>query len=89
MHVITEKPLAHTVADGQRLVAAADRTSAKIAVCFQNRYNAGVVAIHRLLTSGDVGEMTGASATVMWHRRPTTTATGRGGAAGRPAAAGY
>ena len=68
VHVITEKPLAHTVADGQRLVAAAERTTAKIAVCFQNRYNAGVAAMHRLLTSGDLGEITGAGATVMWHR---------------------
>jgi UDP-N-acetyl-2-amino-2-deoxyglucuronate dehydrogenase len=68
VHVITEKPLAHTVKDGQRLIEAAEQNPAKIAVCFQNRYNAGVAAIHRLLTSGDVGEVTGAGATVMWHR---------------------
>ena len=68
VHVITEKPLAHTVAEGQRLVAAAERTPAKIAVCFQNRYNAGVAAMHQLLTSGDLGKITGAGATVMWHR---------------------
>ena len=68
VHVITEKPLAHTVGDGQRLVAAADRAEAKIAVCFQNRYNATVAAMHQLLASGDLGEATGASATVMWHR---------------------
>ncbi len=68
VHVITEKPLAHTVKDGQRLIEAAEQNPAKIAVCFQNRYNAGVAAIHRLLTSGAVGEVTGAGATVMWHR---------------------
>jgi predicted dehydrogenase len=68
VHVITEKPLAHTVKDGLRLIEAAEQNPAKIAVCFQNRYNAGVAAIHRLLTSGAVGEVTGAGATVMWHR---------------------
>ncbi len=68
VHVITEKPLAHTVAEGQRLLAAAETSLAKIAVCFQNRYNAGVAAMHRLLTSGDLGQITGAGATVMWHR---------------------
>src|SRR6476661_2192494 len=68
VHVITEKPLAHTIKDGQRLIEAADQTSTKIAICFQNRYNAAVAAIHRLLTSGDVGQVSGASATVMWHR---------------------
>ncbi len=44
VHVITEKPLAHTIKDGQRLIEAADQTSTKIAVCFQNRYNAAVAA---------------------------------------------
>jgi predicted dehydrogenase len=68
VHVIAEKPLADTVKDGQRLILAADQNPAKIAVCFQNRYNAGVAAMHRLLASGDVGEITGAGATVMWHR---------------------
>ncbi len=68
VHVITEKPLADTVKDGQLLIEAAERNPAKIAVCFQNRYNAGVAAMHRLLTSGEIGEVTGAAATVMWHR---------------------
>ncbi len=68
VHVITEKPLATTVKDGRRLIEAAEQNSAKIAVCFQNRYNVTVTAMHQLLTSGDIGEVTGASATVMWHR---------------------
>lgn len=70
VNVIMEKPLAHTMAEGERLVEAAERSSAKIAVCFQNRYNAAVQALHDLVRSGDVGQVTGASGTVIWHRTP-------------------
>lgn len=66
--VLLEKPLAHTVAEGQRLVALAQGSSAKVGVCFQNRYNATSEAMQRLLTSGELGSVLGASATVAWHR---------------------
>jgi UDP-N-acetyl-2-amino-2-deoxyglucuronate dehydrogenase len=68
IHVVMEKPLAHTRAEGDRLVAAAKHGSAKIAVCFQNRYNAPVQAAAALLASGELGAVIGASATVIWHR---------------------
>jgi len=68
VHVVLEKPLAHTLAEGERLLAAAADTTAKIALCFQNRYNAPVQEMRRLLDSGELGQVLGASATVMWHR---------------------
>lgn len=68
VNVIVEKPLAHTLEEGRRLVEAARASSAKIAVCFQNRYNATAQAMHKLISSGVLGEVVGASATVMWHR---------------------
>jgi UDP-N-acetyl-2-amino-2-deoxyglucuronate dehydrogenase len=66
--VIVEKPLAHTLAEGNRLAEAAQASTAKIGVCFQNRYNATAQAMHSLLSSGDLGAVVGASATVLWHR---------------------
>ena len=68
VNVIVEKPLAHTLAEGRRLVGAASAGTAKIAVCFQNRYNATSQAMHSLLRSGELGAVVGASATVMWQR---------------------
>jgi UDP-N-acetyl-2-amino-2-deoxyglucuronate dehydrogenase len=68
VHVLLEKPVASTLADGERLAAAAEAGSAKIAVCFQNRYNAAVHALHERLTSGELGAVRGAAATVIWHR---------------------
>lgn len=71
--VLTEKPLASTLADADRLVAAAESIGPggpRIGVCFQNRYNATVQEMRRILESGELGEATGAVATVAWHRTP-------------------
>ncbi|MGF6834985.1 UDP-N-acetyl-2-amino-2-deoxyglucuronate dehydrogenase [Paenarthrobacter sp. TE4293] len=68
VNVIVEKPLAHTLEEGQRLIEVAERSPAKIAVCFQNRYNATSQAMRELLDGGTLGQVVGASATVMWHR---------------------
>lgn len=71
VHVVLEKPVAHTVAEAERLVAAAARhPDVKIAICFQNRYNAAVREARRLVESGELGTVRGAAATVLWHRTP-------------------
>ncbi|XVV10521.1 Gfo/Idh/MocA family protein [Actinoplanes sp. CA-131856] len=69
VHVLLEKPVAHTVAAADELLAAAkDNPSVTVGVCLQNRYNLASVAARELLRSGTLGPIAGASATVMWHR---------------------
>jgi predicted dehydrogenase len=68
INAILEKPLAHSREEGERLARAAESSSARIAICLQNRYNAPVQAARALLDSGELGEVIGASATVIWHR---------------------
>ncbi|WP_127505546.1 Gfo/Idh/MocA family protein [Actinoplanes solisilvae] len=69
VHVLLEKPVANTVAEADRLVAAAkDHPDVKIGVCLQNRYNMTSRAAYDLLLSGELGTVTGASASVLWHR---------------------
>ncbi|MEV4704291.1 Gfo/Idh/MocA family oxidoreductase [Actinoplanes sp. NPDC049316] len=69
--VLLEKPVAHTVAEADRLIAAARRRpEVKIGICLQNRYNATSRAVRELLGSGDLGPVLGGSATVLWHRDP-------------------
>ncbi|MCQ9162890.1 MULTISPECIES: Gfo/Idh/MocA family protein [unclassified Arthrobacter] len=68
INVISEKPLASTLADALRLAAAAAASPARIGICFQNRYNAAVQALHGRLSSGEFGAVLGGSGTVMWHR---------------------
>lgn len=68
VHVLLEKPVAHTLDEANRLIIEAEASPAQIGVCFQNRYNTAVAAMHRLLTSGELGTVLGAAATVLWHR---------------------
>jgi UDP-N-acetyl-2-amino-2-deoxyglucuronate dehydrogenase len=69
--ILVEKPVAHTLAEADRLIAAADRhPHLKAGICLQNRYNATARAARRLLGSGALGAVWGGSATVLWHRDP-------------------
>jgi predicted dehydrogenase len=69
VHAVVEKPVAHTRSEAERLVAAAEQPGApKIAVCFQNRYNATSQAIVDLLASGELGSVIGGAASVCWSR---------------------
>ncbi|QKJ18175.1 Gfo/Idh/MocA family protein [Microbacterium hominis] len=70
VNVILEKPLAATRDEGQRVVDAAATSTARIAVCFQNRYNTAVQRAKEILDSGELGAVRGAWATVLWHRSP-------------------
>lgn len=74
VNVLTEKPVAHTLTDAEALAessrAAFAEHGTQLGVCFQNRYNAPVLALRELLDSGSLGRILGANATVMWHRTP-------------------
>ena len=67
--VLLEKPVAHTVAEAERLVTAAEaHPGVKTGICLQNRYNATAQAARNLLASGNLGRIVGSSATLLWHR---------------------
>jgi UDP-N-acetyl-2-amino-2-deoxyglucuronate dehydrogenase len=67
--VLVEKPVANTVAEADRLIAAArEHPDVKAGICLQNRYNLATVAARSLLESGELGAVRGGSATVFWHR---------------------
>ncbi|WP_129660539.1 Gfo/Idh/MocA family protein [Rothia uropygialis] len=68
--VLSEKPVAHTVEQADRLIEAGESFPRQVGVCFQNRYNVTIQEMRRLLDSGDLGEIVGGSATVMWSRSP-------------------
>jgi predicted dehydrogenase len=69
--VLVEKPVAHTVAEADRLIAAARRhPGVKAGICLQNRYNTAARAARDRLGSGELGAVRGGSATVLWHRDP-------------------
>jgi UDP-N-acetyl-2-amino-2-deoxyglucuronate dehydrogenase len=69
--VLVEKPVAHTLAEADRLIAAARRRpEVHIGICLQNRYNTATRTAYNLLRSGELGQIRGGSATVLWHRNP-------------------
>ena len=78
VHVLQEKPLAHTLAEGRRLVDAAEAAGegaagaktagTKVGICFQNRYNLASQRLHQMLDSGELGAVRGAWASVVWTR---------------------
>lgn len=78
VHVLQEKPVAHTLDEGARLVEALGSVTtpradggagaAKIGICFQNRYNRASQELARLLAGGELGAVQGAWASVVWSR---------------------
>ncbi len=67
-HVLTEKPMATTLSDARKMIAAAHAAAARLGVIFQNRYNPATVALKKRIASGEGGALLGARATVAWKR---------------------
>lgn len=59
-HVLCEKPLALTPAEGERMRAACERAGAQLMVCFYQRFNARHRQIRALLAAGAIGRITAA-----------------------------
>lgn len=56
-HVLCEKPMALTEADGQRMIEACNKNKVKLGVDYQNRYHPAHVEARRLVQEGKVGEI--------------------------------
>ncbi|WP_424020032.1 Gfo/Idh/MocA family protein (plasmid) [Halorientalis pallida] len=57
VHVLSEKPLAHTLSDAERMAAAAADTDATAAVAFNYRFLPAVARAKTLVESGELGEI--------------------------------
>jgi predicted dehydrogenase len=54
-HVLSEKPLATTLAEAEVIAAAAHRSRGKLMVDFHNRVNPAVVQVREAIASGEIG----------------------------------
>lgn len=68
VHVLTEKPVGHTVAEAEELAERARTASVKVGLVLQNRYNPTSVAVRDALASGVLGPIAGGRASVWWSR---------------------
>lgn len=66
IHVFTEKPPVINESQWEEFQKLGEKV--RVGVCFQNRYNASVQLLHKLLASGRPGKILGARAFVTWHR---------------------
>ena len=67
-HVIVEKPIALSLPDADRMVAAARSAGRKLCVVLQNRYNPPMQDLKRVVESGRLGRLLLGNATVRWYR---------------------
>ncbi|WP_417899013.1 Gfo/Idh/MocA family oxidoreductase [Bacillus haimaensis] len=67
-HVIIEKPLAMTLEDADRVIAAAKKFKVKATVAFQKRYNRPILQMREKLENGSFGKMMHATTSVRWYR---------------------
>ncbi len=67
-HVVTEKPMATTLADADRMTAAATAANGSLAVIFQNRFSRDAVLLKRAVDAGLFGRLIFGNAFVHWRR---------------------
>ena len=67
-HVLVEKPIALTMSDADRMIAAARVTKRKLSVVLQNRYNPPMQALRRVIDNNGLGRLLLGNATVRWYR---------------------
>ncbi len=67
-HVIVEKPIALSLEDANRMIAAARDANRKLCVVLQNRYNPPMQDLRRLVDAGALGKLLLGNATVRWYR---------------------
>lgn len=68
-HLVVEKPMALTLSDADRMVAAADRAGVRLFVVKQNRYNQPVKKLREALEGGRFGKLVMGTVRVRWCRK--------------------
>lgn len=67
-HIIVEKPIAMTLEDSEKMLAASKEYGVKLAVVHPNRYRPVVRELKQLLDSGKLGTISHANCIVNWNR---------------------
>ena len=70
-HIIVEKPIATTLEDADKMIAAAKKNGVALSVAFILRYGANVVRAKRLIEAGIIGEIMGTQITYIGAKKPS------------------
>jgi predicted dehydrogenase len=67
-HVLSEKPMAESLAAAERMLAVAEQSVGQLGITFQNRYNDTSLRIKEILDSGSLGKLICMKGAVTWYR---------------------
>ena len=67
-NVIIEKPMAMSIADADKIIAAAQKYNVKVSACHQNRFNVAVQKMRHAVEAGRFGKISHGSIHVRWNR---------------------
>lgn len=67
-NVIIEKPIALSLADADKIIAAAKEHNVKVCACHQNRFNKAVAMTREQLEAGRFGRLLHGTAHILWNR---------------------
>ena len=70
LHVLCEKPLAISVADGEQMIKTATETGNKLFVVKSTRYNPVIQSLKQALTEGRLGKIYSFQLSCFWNRPP-------------------
>lgn len=68
INVLTEKPMAISLEEADKMILAEKETGMALGVIFQSRYESGVREMKKLIETGKLGKITGAWSTMNWSR---------------------
>src|ERR1700756_3281538 len=68
IHVLCEKPMAITVEDCDRMIAAADETKKHLFIVKQNRFNAPIAELKQIIDDGRLGKILDVQLNCFWNR---------------------
>lgn len=68
INVLTEKPMALTLADARKMIETAQKENLKLGCIFQTRYNESVMTLKKMAENGDFGTLVSARSYLSWNR---------------------
>ena len=68
INCIIEKPIAMSIEDADKIIAAAEEYNVKVSACHQNRFNVAIQELRKALEAGRFGKLSHGSINVRWNR---------------------
>ncbi len=68
VNVIIEKPMAMSIEDADKIIAAAEKYNVKVSACHQNRFNVAIQKMRNAVEAGRFGKLSHGSIHVRWNR---------------------